>query len=146
MFTLRADGNIFRPLHNTSRAISLFQPLLRALTEDEFLEAVPQFVHDIAAFANYGLIDHKLIDRFEKDLGCHFKKDGSRYTGEITDLSKTAIEEWALFARRGIATCSNQAEALCQAREQNNAREHLLYGKALVLIEAVNNNFSTINE
>ena len=138
--------HLLEAIGSSSCAISLFQPLLRALTEDEFLAAVPQFVNDIAAFANYGLIDHSLIEKFEKYLGCVFKKDGSRYTGEITDLSQTAIEQWALFARQGVATCSNQAEALHKHVNRRTRENTSFMTKLLVLIEAVKNNFSTIND
>ena len=41
--------HLLEAIGSSSSAIKLFQPLLRALTEDEFLAAVPQFVHDIAA-------------------------------------------------------------------------------------------------
>ena len=138
--------HLLEAIGSSSHAISLFQPLLRALTEDEFLAAVPQFACDLAAFVNHGLIDQKLIEKFENYLGCHFKKNGSKYTGDIDDISKEAIQLWALFAREGVATCSNQAEALHKHVNRKTRENTSFMTKLLVLIEAVKHSFATINE
>ena len=138
--------HLLEAIGSSSSAIKLFQPLLRALTEDEFLAAVPQFVHDIAAFANHGIIDNKLVEKFENYLGCHFKKDGDMYTGDITELNKDAIEKWALYARGGVATCTNQAEAQHRHVNRKTRANTSFITKLHVLIEAVRYSFQTIND
>lgn len=138
--------HLLEAIGSASFAVSLFRPLLRALSEDEFLSYLPQFVSDIAVFTNYHLIDDDIIHKFERYLGCSFVKDGDHYTGDITDVNFDEVRKWALFARGGVATCSNHAESFHKHLNQKTRANTCFMTKLASIVECVKQNRSTINE
>ena len=138
--------HLLEAIGSASFAVSLFRPLLRALSEDEFLSYLPQFVNDIATFTNYGLISEDIIHKFERYLGCTFYRDGDQYTGDTTDVDRDEIVKWALFARGGVATCSNHAESFHKHLNQKTRANTCFMTKLTSIVECVKQNRLTINE
>lgn len=137
--------HLLEAIGSSSLCVGLFQPLLRSLTEDEFVANLPQFVSDLAVFANHKLIDAKLVQKFEKLLGCTFYKKDDLYTGEISEVDWEAIRKWGLFARLGTATCTNQAEAFHRHVNDDTRANTCMLTKTKTLVEAVRRSRETIN-
>ena len=104
--------HLLEVIGSSTVAARLFSDLLEACTESELSSRMPQFTSDVAMFANNGLIAQDTLEKLEKYMGVTFTTDESGfYTGDINTTDVRARAFWALFARPGIARCSNHIEA-----------------------------------
>ena len=104
--------HLLEVIGSSTVAARLFSDLLEACTESELSSRMPQFASDVAMFANNGLIAQDTFEKLAKYMGVTFITDESgMYTGDINTIDVRARTFWALFARPGIARCSNHIEA-----------------------------------
>lgn len=57
--------HLLENIGSASFAVSLLHPMLRALSEVEFTAYLPQFVADVALYANHGIIGANMVKKFE---------------------------------------------------------------------------------
>lgn len=137
--------HLLENIGSASFGVSLVQPMLRALSEAEFTACLPQPVADVAIFANHGIIGADMVQKFERMFGCTFCKVDDQYTGEISDTNDNIVRQWALFARGGVATCTNHAEVFHKHVNRRTRENTCFLTKLTTLIEAVKRNHETMN-
>lgn len=108
---------------------------------------IPQFVADVSVFANAGLIAPAIVLKFEKYLGAKFSRDTSGLlTGALDSEPKPQhTAKWALYARSGCATCTNQAEAFHKAVNMKITRSSPFMTKLRNLVTRIQENKGSIN-
>ena len=133
--------HLLESLGSNSIAANLFRPLLEAFTFEGINALMPQFVSDVVAFRNAGLIRDDGLRRIEKYCGISFRRadDGQLLRDYIVN-NVEAINKWAIAARGGASRCSNHAEVT--HRHGNAAFET----RVRVLVQLVKDNIDTYND
>ena len=139
--------HLFELTGSNSYGAHLFGGLLLARSEHHLDSMIPQFVADVSVFANAGLIAPAIVLKFEKYLGAKFSRDTSGLlTGALDSEPKPQhTAKWALYARSGCATCTNQAEAFHKAVNMKIARSSPFMTKLRNLVTRIQENKGSIN-
>ena len=138
--------HLLEAIGSSSYAVHLFMPLLHATSEAQFMGHLPQFCADVAMFASAGVINANVVSKFEKYLGGQFPRDTrGRLNGDVLDVNMNMVKKWAFFARKGVANCSNQAEAFHKAVNAKVPSLAVFMTKLRNLIKMIENNKGTLN-